>query len=420
MGLPMKTARTPIAADRLLRNAKPKEKAYELALGVGGLSAMIAADGETKTLYWRGKMGKRVIRARLGNYPDMTVSDALDAARKAHSAAQNDKDPNLEARRKREGTDAPITVREAADRYKTEHLDAKRGERWRAEAWRILEMDALPGLGHFRLADVSRTDLTSLVDKKAAAQRKAGRKGIAANRLVAVLGRFFRFCADKGWIAADPAARLPKAVEESARERVLSAAEMGVIWNALSDGEAPAPYSKILALLALTGCRVSEITDLRRENVDLDSGSVTIAKGKTKDAARVLPVGPTARAMLAKLVESADKSGRLFSAPEGGAVEVQAVSKAVRRLCAKLRQPRWTPHDLRRTLISELHEAGIGEGIVRRLAGHTAKDVHDAVYDRSKRLESIKSALAHYESHVLACAAAVKQSDESNVIALRA
>jgi integrase len=226
---------------------------------------------------------------------------------------------------------------------------------------------------------------------------------------VAVLGRFFRFGADKGWLETNPAIRLPKAVEEVSRERVLSAAELGAIWNALFDGEGHAVYSQILALLALTGCRVSEIASLRREDIDLDAGTIKIAKGKTKDAARELPVGDTARAMLVKIAKSADPNGPLFSAPGGGAIDVPTVGKAARRLCARLQYPRWTPHDLRRTLISELHEAGFGEGIIRRLAGHTAKDVHDSVYDRSKRLESIRKALEHYENHILDCAAEAKR-----------
>ena len=409
-----------------------------MALGLGGLSAVIGADGATKTLYWRGKLDKRVIRKQLGNYPDMTVADALEAARAARSAARNGKDPNLEERRKREGADAPVTVRKAAELFKDKHLDAKRGERWRAEAWRILQREVVPergGLGATQLTDVTRAQLTALVDRKAATLKKRGRTGIAANRLAAVLGRFFSFCADKGWIDSNPAARLPKPVEEAKRERVLSAAELGEIWNALPNAEGPDVYSKILALLMLTGCRVSEIASLQRENVDLAAGAIKFAKGKTKDAARVLPVGPTARSMLASIVEGADSSGRLFSTkrrrgwkytPDEAArkainvaIDVPTVGKAARALCARLGHARWTPHDLRRTLISELHEAGFGEGIVRRLAGHTAKGVHDAVYDRSKRLESIRNALEHYENHVLKCAADVEKAGDSNVVTMR-
>jgi len=418
---PVQTARTPIAADRLIRNAKPHAKAYEIALGIGGLSATIAADGVAKTLYWRGKLGKRVIRVRLGNYPDKTIAEALNDAREAQSAARNGKDPNLAKRLKKDKADAPATIREAAERFKTEHLDANRGDRWRAEAWRILDVDALPEIGKYRLADVKRAQLTALVARKAASLRSRGLTGVAANRLVAVLGRFFRFCADKGWVEANPAVRLPKPVEkEPERDRVLSEGELGAVWNALANGEAGPVYSQILALLALTGCRVSEIAGLRRADVDLDGGTIRIVKGKTKESARMLPVGPTARAMLVEIVESADTTGRLFSAPEGGSVEPQAISKAVRALRARLGQERWTPHDLRRTLISALHEAGFGEGVIRRIAGHTATDVHGAVYDRSKRLESVGKALAHYESHVLSCAAAVGAARESNVVALRA
>lgn len=187
------------ALDRTLRTAKPRAIAYDLALD-GGLSARIAADGKTKTLYWRGKMAGRVTRFRLGNYPDMTLQEAAAKALEVRSAIRNGEDPNLEARRKKAGSDSPVTVREAAERFKVEHLAAKVGQRWEKEAGRILDKDIVPKIGATRLGLVKREDLTTLVAKKAAALKKRKRTGIAANRIVALLGRFFGFCADKGWI----------------------------------------------------------------------------------------------------------------------------------------------------------------------------------------------------------------------------
>ena len=209
----------------------------------------------------------------------------------------------------------------------------------------------------------------------------------------------------------------------------MSAAELGVVWSALmrevsGGGERPLAYSRILALLVLTGCRVSEITGLRIENVDLAAGSIAIAKGKTKDATRVLSLGSTARVLLAGAVEAA--KGRLpgehlFSAPRSdGPVDPHDISKAARALVADLGQQPWTPHDLRRSLVSQLHEMGFQEGIVRKLVGHTAKNVHDAVYDRSQQLEKIWDALTQYENYVSACAAETEKASESNVVALRA
>jgi hypothetical protein len=279
-----------------LRDAKPRDKAYDLALS-GGLSALVATSGE-KVFYWRGVFNGKGGRVRLGSYDAKGKNDCLTLAaaraevRKIKDTKAKGDDPRLEAKRKAAGADAASTVREAAERFKVEHLDAKRGERWRVEAWRILSKDVLgaKGLADYRLADVTTAGLSSLVARKAKALRAAGRKGVAANRLVAVLSRFFRFCEGKGWIASSPAVRLEKPAVEKPRERVLSEDELGMLWSALRKGDAlkHAVYSDILTLLVLTGARVSEIALLRRGDVDVANGLIKLAErgGKTIDAKR--------------------------------------------------------------------------------------------------------------------------------------
>ena len=417
-----------------LRDAKPREKAYDLALS-GGLSALVATSGE-KVFYWRGVINGKAGRVRLGSYDAQGKNGGLNLAaarakvREIKDTRAKGEDPRLAARRKKANADAPPTVRVAAERFKSEHLDAKDGKGWAAEAWRLLVKDVLGVIGDYRPADVTTADLSALVASKAKVLRKAGGNGVLANRLVAVLSRFFRFCEAKGWIESSPAVRLEKPAVEKPRERFLSDDELGALWCALrdDDGVMPAVYSDILSLLTLTGARMSEIASLRRCDVDLSSGLVKLAEygGKTDDAKRTLPVGPTARAMLTRLVEAASDRGAdapLWLSPTGCALDTHAVDRACRALVERLGCDAFTPHDLRRSLVTHLHESdNFAEGVIRRLAGHKARDVHDVVYNRAEKIERVRAALEWYERHVLACAAKVdaERERESNVVALRA
>ena len=417
--------------ERTIKTAPIKPTAYDLALA-GGLSARIGADGSAKTLYWRGKKDGRVIRVRLGNYPAMSVEAAAAAALLVRSSVRNGDDPNLAARRKRAGAGSPVTVREAAERFASDHLAVKVGENWRTQAERIMKYDILPVLGTYRLADVRRTDLASLVDKKAAAMRKRGGRGVGANRIVAVLGRFFGFCADKGWLDASPALRLPKPVQEVKRERTLTEREIGTMWLALANpAEAATPmqdvYARVLQLLALTGCRASEITGLQRCHVDLENGTIEIVKGKTISSKRMLPLGPVGRTLLVSAIEAmgeagakGDSTAHVFPMPRtGGLLPSNDISKAARRLVADLEHKPWTPHDLRRTLITHLHEAGFDGDVARRIAGHAGVDVHAMVYDRSRQRDKMRDALEQYEKFVLASAEAIKAETKTNVVQLK-
>ncbi len=342
------------AADLMLQNAKPKALAYELALG-GGLSARIAADGVTKTLYWRGKKDRRVIRVRLGNYPDMTIRQAADAALKVHSSVRNGVDPNLKARRVAAGASAPVTVREAAERFMAEHLDVKVGARWRDEAKRILQVDILPSIGTYRLSDISRTDLTSVVDKKAAALKKQSRSGVAANRMVALLGRFSGFCADKGWLPTNPAVRLPKPVVEVKRKRVLSSVEIGEAWTALQDivcGEDEC-RSRTANPGAVDAHRLPRVRDhglapsgyrpQGRLALDCCANSRVAARPARRPDGASDPCGR---------VRSANRRGAgraaLPNAPGGRPIPSLDISKAARRLVAD-----WDTRAIRRTICAD-------------------------------------------------------------------
>ena len=419
----------------MLRDEKPREKAFDLALS-GGLSALVATSGE-KVFYWRGVINGKAGRIRLGSYNAQGKDGGLNlaAARAKVTEIKNTRakgeDPRLDARRREANANAPATVREAAERFKVEHLDVKDGKGWAAEAWRLLSRDVFAAIGDYRPSDVTTADLSALVARKAKELRRGGHKGVLANRLVAVLSRFFRFCEAKGWIETSPAVRLEKPAVEKPRERFLTDDELGSLWPAVRDGDAAMPrvYGDILALLTLTGARMSEIASLRACDVDLSKGEVKLAEygGKTADAKRALPVGPAARAMLAGLVEGANDrpaDAPLFLSPTGRALDTHAVDRACRALVERLGCDPFTPHDLRRSLVTHLHESdNFAEGIIRRLAGHKGRDVHDAVYNRAEKLERVRAALEWYERHVLACAAKVdaKRADGgSNVVALRA
>ena len=262
-------------------------------------------------------------------------------------------------------------MREAAERFKVEHLDVKDGKGWAAEAWRLLSRDVFDAIGDYRPGDVTTADLSALVARKARALRRDGHKGVLANRLVAVLSRFFRFCEAKGWIETSPAVRLEKPAVEKPRERFLSDDELGLVWRALrDDGSTPRVYTDILSLLMLTGARMSEIASLRACDVDLSTGVVKLAEfgGKTADAKRALPIGPAARALLARLVgDAGDRppTAPLFWSPTGRALDTHAVDRACRALVERLGCASFTPDDLRRSLVTHLHESDqFAEGII--------------------------------------------------------
>jgi integrase len=93
----------------------------------------------------------------------------------------------------------------------------------------------------------------------------------------------------------------------------------------------------------------------------------------------------------------------------------ESLSRAFARLCDRLRRDEEgrvvegigladvSTHDLRRTAITGLEELGHGS-VVRRIAGHEARDVTSRHYDRSRRVDAMRAALEAWSAEIDAAA----------------
>ena len=80
-------------------------------------------------------------------------------------------------------------------------------------------------------------------------------------------------------------------------------------------------------------------------------------------------------------------------------------------------EPRWRPHDLRRTMRTGLAAAGISENIAELVIGHTRQGIV-AVYDLHRYDAEKRSALEAWERRLLRIVAG--ESPDDNVEVLRA
>jgi len=395
-------------ADRTVRALKAADTPVEKPL-VAGISVRVTGNGQ-KTLYLRVKVHGKPQRLRLGVYPACTVKDAFDRSLVLRAQIKEGRDPRIEDRRLKAGSNTPVTVAEAVSRYVAEHCKVMQRKAWADETERLLRIDVVPKIGSYPLKQLARADLSNLIAKKAEAIRAKGRKGVAANRLSAVLSRFIRFAGDYGWLDPAIGLRLPKPASERARERNLTPSELGTLWTYLQAvrgglGPCPAVYGDILSLLLLTGWRTTEITRMTVSRVDPHDMSIAIEIGKTDASRRKALLPPLAwrivEAAVARL-DAATPDTLVFVSPKGGEIAENEVSRAARRIVKAVDIVPWTPRDLRRTVTSRLADLGVDGDVRRRITGHVAPDVHGRVYDKSQRLQDGKAALRLLEDWVLA------------------
>jgi site-specific recombinase XerD len=215
----------------------------------------------------------------------------------------------------------------------------------------------------------------------------------SANKILCALRGVLRECvrlelmsAEEGLRASDlpsvRGSRLP-------RGRALSTGELRALFQACDLTTARgARDAALLALLYGAGLRRAEVVQIATSDLDLDGGVVRVTGKGNRE--RAVPFAPGVRGLLDRWIDlRGDLSGPLLlPVRKGGAVAGdgrgltgQAVLMILRRLAQRSGVSPFSPHDARRSFISDLLDAGADIATVQQLAGH-AQVITTARYDR--------------------------------------
>ena len=148
--------------------------------------------------------------------------------------------------------------------------------------------------------------------------------------------------------------------------RFLDADELARLGRALDAHEARWPEAvAAIRLLALTGCRRSEVRNLRWRDIGADAFSLADSKTGT----RTVPLGEAARALTEVLPGRRDPDLFLFPRHAEGRGE-WSLTNCWRTVCADAKLGRLRLHDLRHTAASQAVMAGENLPLVGKLLGH--------------------------------------------------
>jgi integrase/recombinase XerC len=197
-------------------------------------------------------------------------------------------------------------------------------------------------------------------------------------RRVAAVRSWCRFLCRQGTLASNPADGLRSPRQGKKLPHFLSAADLA---NLLQAPPADAPLGvrdrAILETLYSAGLRVSELTGLNLEDLDLADGLVTV-RGKGKRERLALLGGPAREALGAWLAaRDALTAGRarpqpaLFLNKRGTRLTSRSVGRLLEKYLARAGlDPRTSPHTLRHSFATHLLDAGADIRSVQELLGH--------------------------------------------------
>ena len=347
--------------DLKIRKAIAQTKPVYLNDG-DGLYLKVALSG-TKTWMVRSQAGGKTRWKSLGRYPTLGLAEARKLAETPFSAL--------------------MTVQGAFDQYKAV---LQRDYEHPEQIIRRFTADVLPSTGLKPLIEVKRTEVSELLQD--IVQRGSP---VAANRTLPDLKNFFDWCVERGWIEHNPAALIRRRSvggKEKPRARVLTLDECGKLIGVLRSGRFAEQTSVALALLLLTGQRASEVLGM--------SGAEVVGPWWTIPAERT----KAGRDQKVYLTRPARTLWRYITKKHGTKpfdMDHRTLSKAVRRMNFS---PPFTPHDLRRSMATQLAEVGVAGHVVEKMLNHRMEGVM-AVYNHAEYLPERRLAWRVWAKHLM-------------------
>jgi integrase len=296
-----------------------------------------------------------------GRDPAMEAKEALQARRVEHARA--------------------VTVADAVDKYEPVFI-ADGGDKAASRRDRMLRLRRyLAPLAWRSVASLTRGELIARLDEL---QVDSG--PITRNRAQAEMRAWLKFCSDRDYVPAIVLAGVSKAINEKPRERtrVLSDAEVGAMLAATMDGS---PFSDVVRVLLHTGMRKGEVANLQSRDLNFDERTIMVRAAVSKNGReRIIPMADAIAPMLEARAEGLKREQFIFGEGSGFGAPMSGWDKATDRLRAQMPEgDHWTLHDIRRTVVTRLTDAGVEKLVVEDLVGHVSGDRAGVagVYNRS-------------------------------------
>jgi len=195
--------------------------------------------------------------------------------------------------------------------------------------------------------------------------------------MVSTLRKFFQFALESGWISANPMENVDPPKKAQHLPAVLTMTEVDELL-ALPDTSTVLGLRNrtMLEVMYATGLRVSELVNLKLDDLHLDLGLIkTLGKG---DKERIIPIGDIAAKWLIQYInEGRPKQGKqqdakvVFLNDHGRQLTRQGVWKLIKQWVKDAGITKdVSPHTLRHSFATHILENGADLRIVQELLGH--------------------------------------------------
>ena len=369
--------------DSAIKTAKPQDKPYKLADGLG-LYLLINPNGSR---LWRIKYrveGKEKTLS-LGAYPDLSLVKARQRRTEARELLADGIDPGEQKKADRQAHKVTGMTFEALAREWYAYTSPRWAESTARKSRLYLENDIIPIIGARPVKAITRPELVELV-------RKVEARGTlnAAGKIRQWLHQIYRFGLASGVVDSNPATDLDvvAAPAKAARHHPhVTFAELPELLGKVDTTNINTLTRCAIRLLVLTAVRPGELRAAPWSEFDLEAATWTIPKERMKARRpHVVPLPRQALAILRTLEEISGGYALLFPGQQKAdrPMSDNTINKALRLMGYEGRQ---TGHGFRHLLSTELNGRGYNKDWIERQLAHGDNDEIRATYNHAAYLE---------------------------------
>lgn len=413
------------ATDKTLRawlSAGPIDK------GIGDGLTFVATEAGAREgkASWilRFRFGGRQREKVLGRYPDISLKDARDLARKDRALIQ-------------QGTDVAAVKRQdklkALEVYNVAGLGQLWFDRHIADkhkhpdvVGRVLRRHVYPVIGKLAVEDVRPAHIDRVLTRIVAAGAPT-----VANDALRYLFRMFHFAVKRKWLEMNPAYGFDisdAGGTERPRDRWLNHEELVTLATDMRETPNFGRVNELAVWLLLALCvRKMELLSARRTDFDLQRGVWKLLPNRTKTNAYIeIPLAPQVITWLEEVIVFSCASRQLFPArrlihmknglPRKNRFEhvsPDTLNVALKRLPLKDIE-HFTVHDMRRTARTHMAALGVDRFVAERALNHKLRGV-EGTYNQYDYFDERKAALHRWAAML----GSISRGEPINVVSIR-
>ena len=374
-----------------------------------GLELFVTEKG-TKSFTYRYRSAGKHRRYTIGRFPDLSLAEAREKVRELKVKVSNGVDPQKEKKSQR-NKPKKMTVKELCDIFAERHLPNLKPTT-RKEYKRIIDTELLKKhkWGTIPAEDISSQEVRDVLNHKAYEEEAF----TMANRIRSTISKLFEFGMKHVGLGIDynPVNKTPVFKQgENKRNRVYSEAEIKELWEYWETR--PEPIQSVYKMLLLTGQRKTETMRMKWDDIETGKPCKKIVIDENNEPkpeaflANVwhieenksnrnheLPLPPKTYRIIENLKPHTGETDYVFASPVLDNEPLKSIKSTSELIQKDTSITDFRPHDLRRTVATNLEEILIEPQVIKRILNHSPDSVtgrHYTWYDyMDKKLEALK------------------------------